>query len=72
MLDKEIFLYQNSYSELGKDEIERDWDGGKGYNNFLIAKDQQKYLSGERDGRLFAEIKIEDKAIPKYVSKLRL
>ena len=72
MLDKEIFLYQNSYSKLSKDEIEREWDGGKGYNNFLIAKEQREYLSGKRDGRLFEEIKTVDKDLPKYVSRLQL
>jgi len=80
VLKDNIYLYQNSYSELSKEYIEKEWDNGKGYNDFLIAKLQEKYLEKlndkllelVEDEKLLTHILIDDKFEPKYVSKLEL
>ena len=80
VLKDNICLYQNSYSEISKEYIEKEWNNGKGYNDFLIAKLQQEYLEKANDKllelvedeKLLTHILIDDKLEPKYISKLEL
>jgi len=80
VLKDNICLYQNSYSEISKEYIEKEWNNGKGYNDFLIAKLQQEYLENDNDKllelvedeKLLTHILTDDRNEPKYVSKLEL
>ena len=80
VLKDKIYLYQNSYSEISKEYIEKEWDKGNGYNDFLIAKLQQEYLEDDNDKllelvedeKLLTHILIDDRNEPKYISKLEL
>ena len=77
VLKDNICLYQNSYSEISKEYIEKEWNNGKGYNDFLIAKLQQEYLEKEddkllelvEDEKLLTHILIDDKSSNRNMSQ---
>lgn len=80
VLKEKIYIYQNSYSEISKEYIDKKWSNERGYNDFSLVKLQKEYLETDNDqllnlvedNKLLTHILTTEKNEPKYISKLEL